>query len=61
LRVIQTSSSTPALRLWPFLAIAFLAILALHLGIYFRDYLHADRMLQDTDGYMWLNPVVRDG
>jgi hypothetical protein len=45
-------------RLWPFLAIAFMAILALHMGVYLRDGLHADRMLQDTDGYMWLNRVV---
>jgi hypothetical protein len=45
-------------RLWPFLAIAFLAILALHVGVFFRDGLDADRMLQDTDGYMWLNRVV---
>lgn len=47
-----------ALRLWPFLAIAVLAILALHVGVFFRDGLQADRMLQDTDGYMWLNRVV---
>jgi hypothetical protein len=52
------SSQGPGARLWPFLAIAVLAILALHGGVYFRDGLHADRMLQDTDGYMWLNRVV---
>jgi hypothetical protein len=45
-------------RLWPFLAVAILAILALHVGVFSRDGLHADRMLQDTDGYMWLNRVV---
>jgi hypothetical protein len=48
---------TPA-PLWPFLVIAALTILAVHAGVYVRDDLHPDRMLQDTDGYMWLNRVT---
>jgi asparagine N-glycosylation enzyme membrane subunit Stt3 len=49
---------TTAPRLWPFIAIAAAAILAVHVGVYVRDGLHADRMFQDTDGYMWLNRVT---
>jgi hypothetical protein len=44
--------------LWPFILIAVLAITAVHVGVFFRDGLAGDRMLQDTDAYMWMNRVV---
>jgi hypothetical protein len=49
---------TTARRLWPFIAIAAVVILAVHAGVFVRDGLAADRLLQDTDGYMWLNRVI---
>ena len=42
-------------KLWPFVLIAVLAIAAVHVGVFFRDGLAVDRLLQDTDAYMWMN------
>jgi hypothetical protein len=41
-------------RAWLFVAIAAAMILAVHVGVFVRDGLYADRILQDTDAYMWL-------
>jgi asparagine N-glycosylation enzyme membrane subunit Stt3 len=44
--------------IWPFVLIAVLAIAAVHVGVFFRHDLANDRLLQDTDAYMWMNRVT---
>jgi hypothetical protein len=57
-RVASTRPGARVQPLWPFVAVTVAAILAVHAGIFIRDDLLADRLLQDTDGYMWLNRVT---
>jgi asparagine N-glycosylation enzyme membrane subunit Stt3 len=54
-----TGRSVRAARpIWPFVLVAVVAIAAVHLGVFLRHDLAHDRLLQDTDAYMWMNRVT---